>query len=903
MELDVYFGANETLATKHLLGGFERDLRYLISEYLWDVERVQAELNSDSIQSRMDEPGASPLDFLYLGEAMDILSANITKLPDEVQNDLKPILGNPENSARLHKIRKRDGHNRETSAVTEGDFPAIYTILKKLRAPDFQLTLNRLDSIENGSLGDALADLFQEAPICLNNLPQKDYEATTLVGRKQDVDRVTEELLNKYNPVVSIIAPGGLGKTALALEVAWQFAKGDEFELVLWHSAKTDTWTVQGSVHNDQVETDLSRAVASLGKVIEPSFDGNVDDFLGILGEIPTLLVLDNFETFTGTDFLTFFKRFPKNSNIKVLITSRKGIGSNENRLDLKPLGLKAAVTLLNKLSKFNQVNDILTMLDDAKEKLVTDLNCKPLDLKWFVQSHAAGKTIQEISSAKLDLLNFCVKSVMDGVSTDARRMLGALWTSRRSLPLAEAHLLVGSELIEDLTPIVQELLRSSLIERTISQIDPDHELLQLSEVTQNFLDQVSYFTTKEKTEFNKRRLDLGEEIQKLETQSAPITHPKKVHVRGPEDLKAAILLDRALRHGRTDLDKALHMVADARHMRRDYFEVDRVEAWLLRRKDSSKAEALFERALVEATSDLEKALVSYHFASFFSYGSDIRRAIDLSRMAHETLQNPDTAQLLGTYLARNGEYERGVELLKSAVMESSRKSKLVALTSLTNAYKTWAESMYVQTNDFEKASDLILAGFESATTALSEGLSDSKTTDIYRNIVWAGLKICKRASSGDPKAIEETALTLLRSPNLLLASLGDINDGGAFKAKILDLLSALSERFRKVAEQAQVINEAFSAANVKFGTNQRLEGTVSYLKLDRAFGFISGIGGRRYHFSKRDFMDPATWEKLKVGFRVTFEIESVTLGSSNGDIRKKDPSAKRIAVVDWSIQ
>jgi tetratricopeptide (TPR) repeat protein len=893
------FGLNETLATKSLLGGFEQDLRNLITEYLWGDKSVEEDLSKYALETRIDEPDASPIDYLFLGEALNILNKHESKLPDDVRADLKSLVRNPENESRIHKIRKRDGHHRETTAVREGDLQAIFQMLRLLKAPDFRKTLARIRMVENGTLADSLSDIFQDGPVCLNNLPAKDYEATTLVGRKQDVDYVTDELLSPYNPVVSIIAPGGLGKTALALEIAWQFVGRSEFELILWHSAKTDYWTVQGSIHDDQVETDLSKAVASLGKVIDPNFAGGVEDFLQSIGEIPTLLVLDNFETFTGSDFLTLFKKFPRKSRIKVLITSRKGIGSNENRYDLRPLGVKPAVTLLQKLCRLHGVQDVLQISDTNKEVLVQDFNCKPLDLKWFVQSHAAGKTLAEIKSVKVDLLNFCVRSVMDAVSLEAKNILGCLLVSRRGLPLAEVHLMLGTELMEDLTPLVQELLRASLIERSISPLDPDIEILQLSEVTQDFLEKVSYFTPNELSALRKKRFELKDELEKRLSPDSSITAPSYVHVRNEEDEVAATFLRRALVVSRTDTKKALDMVAEARLVRRSYFEVDRVEAFILKRKDAAKAESLFEAALVEASTEIEKALVAYHFADFCTYDSDIQKAIDLSELAHENIQTSATSRQLGYFLARNGQFEEGVKLLQSASDGSSGRTRLVSLTALAKAYERWADKTYRDTHDYEDAIDLLLAGLEAAGSALTNGSSDRKAMEVYCNIVWSGLRICSHEVSRQPKRVEEMAKSLLSSPSVLVASLTGVSDDSVYKAKIRDLLKSLSSSIPNLAQQTAFIEGKIAEVSGQISAPGRLIGALRNINKERGYGFISAPNGRQFYFVRSAVSDRLEWLEFKNGLHVTFEIDPEAGSSQSPDERGNYPNAWEIVLVD----
>lgn len=869
---------SSALAVAALLGGFEQDLRGIISEYLIDPDGNIGVLKTYDLTNRMLASDTDAVNYLYIGEALDILNANQARLPAELQQDFKNTLRRPENEAAIHRIRKNSGHFREQAAFELGDLEAIFGILSTLTSPDFRLTLERIKQVQLGNLKHALDDVFKLPSFCLNNLPEKDYKATTLVGRRRELTDLLDEISNPYNPIVSVIAPGGLGKTSLALEAAWQLAESaNDYEIVLWHSAKTDYWTVDGVRHDDSVTTDLESALAGLGKVLDPTFEGGLDDFLEILGDIPTLLVLDNFETYTGSDFLGLFRKFPRSSKIKVLITSRRGIGSNEFRFELGPLEVSSAVALVMKMCKIAGVPQLLQLTESSRVQLVQDFSCKPLDLKWFVQSLASGKTIQEIKNATVGLLEFCVKSVLQGLSETSRNILGHLYISTRNLPLVELHLLLNTQLVEELTPSIHELLQSGIITLTLSPTDPDIELVGLSEVANNYLEKIKLFSDAEISNLRKRRVEVQHALDESEHPNASPTNPYVVSKRNREDDNAAILLHKALASSRKDLDKALATVADARNARRGYFEVNRVEAFLIQKRDSIKAQRLFELAIEEATTTREKAIVAYHFADFLGFEDKLVEAVRFAEIAHTELNLGATSKQLGYLLARRGDFDHAIALLEDAISRSTGKTKLVAITALAKAMERWADKIYRESKNLEDSVDKIFAGIDALIETVRYERLDFKIMDMYCELIASGIKICLLEATRQPTRVEQIATILLAEPELISKCLSGIPADSKNSVKLNQVMAEFSTMFPKV--KVDLLGSARLNQMEFPGDSQRsLRGTVRRLNLEKGYGFIDSSSGTQYFLSRKAAGNTRIWHLLSDGERVEFDVDQDTL-------------------------
>ena len=88
---------------------------------------------------------------------------------------------------------------------------------------------NRREAVKEAQLLGLLDDeeqAEQSSYLMKSNLPQ---QATPFIGRKQELDTVRELVEQDTTRVVTILAPGGMGKTRLAIEVASQLLDSQQF--------------------------------------------------------------------------------------------------------------------------------------------------------------------------------------------------------------------------------------------------------------------------------------------------------------------------------------------------------------------------------------------------------------------------------------------------------------------------------------------------------------------------------------------------------------------------------------------------------------------------------------------------------------------------------------------------
>ncbi|MBK8022037.1 MAG: tetratricopeptide repeat protein [Chloroflexi bacterium] len=162
-----------------------------------------------------------------------------------------------------------------------------------------------------------------------NNLPT---QTTAFVGREQELEALIRLFSEPEVRLVTIIAPGGMGKTRLALETAARFT----------HPPARST-TGLGLRFNDGVTlielaplTDPSAIVPAIAAAVGCDFqsDGRspADQLLDFLSEKRILLVLDNFEHLLEGALVVsdILRRAP---HVRIIATSRARLNLNEESL------------------------------------------------------------------------------------------------------------------------------------------------------------------------------------------------------------------------------------------------------------------------------------------------------------------------------------------------------------------------------------------------------------------------------------------------------------------------------------------------------------------------------------------------------------------------------------------
>ncbi|MBF0546342.1 MAG: AAA family ATPase [Candidatus Riflebacteria bacterium] len=200
---------------------------------------------------------------------------------------------------------------------------------------------------------------------------------TPLIGRKKELETLEKALGGSR--LVTVVAPGGTGKTRLVLEFGYRLFERDL-------APKGGVWFCD--LTNARNPSEVIQAVAAiLGVSLTQghTFDHTVETIARTLaGHGPLLLLLDNFEQVLSAAPLTLGRWLPAAPELRILVTSREPLGlAGEVRLELDPLDIEAGVELFSARAAAAKPG---FAVDDSNRgdvrALVADLDGLPLALE-----------------------------------------------------------------------------------------------------------------------------------------------------------------------------------------------------------------------------------------------------------------------------------------------------------------------------------------------------------------------------------------------------------------------------------------------------------------------------------------------------------------------------------------
>ena len=218
---------------------------------------------------------------------------------------------------------------------------------------------------------DASLDLPRPEPVAASRLPAP---ATTLIGRRAEIDAITSLLRNEAR-LVTITGPGGAGKTRVALQAAHEFAAGSGAAAVF-----VDLAAIR----------DPERVPVAVAEALELE-ETTLED---ALRKSAFLLLLDNFEQVdTAASFVgALLADAPL---LRVLVTSRHRLrlyGEHEHRLP--PLELETeALPLFIARAK---ARGATVGPSDTLKEVCSALDCLPLAIE-LAAGRAGNLSVEEL--------------------------------------------------------------------------------------------------------------------------------------------------------------------------------------------------------------------------------------------------------------------------------------------------------------------------------------------------------------------------------------------------------------------------------------------------------------------------------------------------------------------------
>jgi tetratricopeptide (TPR) repeat protein len=245
----------------------------------------------------------------------------------------------------------------------------------------------------------------RERTAILANLPRRSY----FVGREEEIKAITQSLQPSSRTfVIGIEGIGGVGKSALAIEISHRCVENDLFESVIWISAKESILTLHGVEPIIPEAKSLTDILITIGTSLGNPTIGNmalpdqIRRAYNLLARRTTLLILDNFESLSRKeqhDILDFLRRSP--ITLKVIVTSRERVAEGQI-IRLQGLSLEESSALL----KWDAKQKNIQLTKEQNKHLVNLTGGLPLALLWV--------------HGQIAVLGYSVTQVLDKLNLDS---------------------------------------------------------------------------------------------------------------------------------------------------------------------------------------------------------------------------------------------------------------------------------------------------------------------------------------------------------------------------------------------------------------------------------------------------------------------------------------------------
>lgn len=338
-----------------------------------------------------------------------------------------------------------------------------------------------LEAVENGNITDPPEEWINKVLWQIpNNLPNHfDHGVTGLIGRDKELKELKKFISNPRVNSIALVAPGGLGKTALALDLLNTIVSTPSFssnlDAVIFVTMKTEKLTTEGVVALDSIET-IEELRFNIVESINEAFDEDVNSFeevIDVFKEKKLLLCVDNLETLLREDHNSFEElNYQLPPSWKVLVTSRIII-SNSTILSLDSLQEKSAI----KLARTYHIKRGGKPLEQS-EYISISKKCfyNPLAIRLSIDLVMTGKDIpSSLNVANREIAEFSYNNLIDALSKESVEILEAVFVEETSTRLSLCELLEYS--IDEISEAIGKLSKTSLITRESTDIGEYYRL------------------------------------------------------------------------------------------------------------------------------------------------------------------------------------------------------------------------------------------------------------------------------------------------------------------------------------------------------------------------------------------------------------------------------------------
>lgn len=626
------------------VAAIEEDLRSLIKVYISDEETIDSKLIEKSKNRIVKEVGVlisdielnDLIDFFDLGDTFQTINKNKSHFPEHISKLIKSLTKDLET---IISIRNRVMHIRP---LNFDDLPIVSEFCRKLINLDKSIAWPNIEDIikklnEDPSFALSLDVInFDDSEAISHNLPIPDFDETGLIGRDEQVEQVKQLCLGAF-PVISILGEGGVGKSALALKVAYELIdKSSPFDAVVWVTSKTTQITL------NEIKEIKGAIASSLGVIQEigerlagAEYDqDNLQEVIEYLATFKIALFIDNLETILDDNIRQFVGALPQGS--KIIITSRIGLGAYEYPIKLKGIEESYASQLLRSVAKIRGIDSLARLEEPILRRYVNRMHRNPSYIKWFVSSVQTGLSPETVLQNSDKFLDFCMSNVYEYLSPDAQRLTKSMQCAQGLKDIPELTYLNNFEAIQA-QKAIQELMSTNMLSQSsVPKGASVKTTYQLSELTRAYLGKHHKPSKTFQKEMRDKRNKLNSMFESQMLRSTGNKYsPRNIKFRDKSDRVIASKLRDAQNHIRNaEHDIAFEILQEAQRSAPDYFEVARFKAYFHQKSGNfSDAREQYELAIVLAPNTPQ---LNYWFGKFLLHSEDsLDEAIEQFEIAY----------------------------------------------------------------------------------------------------------------------------------------------------------------------------------------------------------------------------------------------------------------------------
>jgi tetratricopeptide (TPR) repeat protein len=886
-----------------LCNNFEYSLRIYIRDVLhshygnaW-IEHIPEGVIND-LKSYKDLPDEFDIDYFF--DELNFLHLKSIIINKSNYKLVKPFVGDlskdkfDEVMNRLNICRRKIGHVK--TAFYELDLIQLLDDVKLLCQGERAQNILKYINNEEYKNADELPESFFEDFECQNNLPFEDYDLVGgFVGRQKEINTIKKMINSEQDRIITITGAGGIGKTAIALKIAYSFLLdvNNPFEAIIWFTAKKDRLTEDGIVAVVPDIKDGKKLMSDIIRIINPDLMTEFEK-----ASVPTeslqiyledvfssnkcLLIIDNLETIINhNEIITFIKDVPRPS--QVLITSRKGLGEIERRYPLPDMNEKDAITLFRLVAKERQRNDLLKLPNETIGELASRVRYYPLLIKWSIGQVILGKSIAEAFSEILagdsEIAKFTFNDVFSLLSNNAKRILysmvihGEEATSKTILQ----HLAnITNDEFED---AIKELIVTSFVFSEIrdskeSGLTTEYSMLKL---TRGFIESKLDENNSIKQELLTRQYHLTQQLTDYEKVKSGYNQSLfSLGIKTPEEKIAFTYVKTAknyirshdLKEAEENFEKALEIAPNSSYVLVEYskFEFSRQHI---------PTALKFAKIAVECDND--------NFHPWFNYGlifqKDKHYDEALKCLIKANSLNPNHLPIyteIARTLSFTGRYEEAESYFKDALKEEkypNYKHQAIALQSMAENYRRWAQH-FGRRRDYEGQIEKLQQAAKTIKEALVSSKKDHRLWKTFREINKdLGIALTHKEGFTIGKPYLEKTLETVEFDNFQdFPSTTIIAFSCYFLAKFhmnendfnVETVKDLINRGLKNCKYDSELGDKLQTLNKKIEKMIKMAGTILFFDMKRKFGLIKSCD-ETYIFFKASFVEWMSQEELMI--------------------------------------